>query len=54
MINERCYLFISNTGNSVYLCVRLFNSSETARGTSIKLGAINYHPVVSVMRFVMP
>ena len=35
--------------NSVYLCV-CFNSSETARDTNIKLGTIDHHPVVSVIR----
>ena len=34
---------------SVGLCVCL-NSSETATGTSIKLGAIDHHPAVSVIR----
>ena len=35
------------------LCVSLFNSSETAGGRSTKLGTINHHPVVSVIRVLV-
>ena len=35
--------------NKVQFCLCVcFNSSETAIGTTIKLGTIDHHPVVSV------
>ena len=57
-------IFIYATkSNSVYVCLSVFlcvclsvclNSSETDRGTNIKLGTIDHHPVLSVISvFVM-
>ena len=46
----RCNKLIYNAQFCLWTC---FNSSETAIGTSIKLGMIDHHPEVSVIRVLV-